>query len=53
MLDILLRPLRVLADGLGLSPVGAFIVIGTMVFGAYAQWRFQHAHHGPNDHDDD
>jgi hypothetical protein len=53
MLDILLRPLRVLADGLGLSPVGAFIVIGTLVFGAFAQWRFQHAHHGPHDHDDD
>ena len=53
MLDILLQPLRVLADGLGLSPVGAFIVIGTLVFGAFAQWRFQHAHHGPHDHDDD
>lgn len=50
MLALLIRPLLVLANGLGLSPIGAFIVVGTLVFGAIAQWRFQHAHH---EHDDD
>jgi hypothetical protein len=51
-LNLLLRPL-VLFEKFGLSPVQAFIVVGMLTAGAYAQWRFQHIPHAHDDNHDE
>ncbi len=52
LISFLERPLAYLADGLGLSPIQAFVVIGMLVTGAYVQWQFQFGQHADDDHDE-
>jgi hypothetical protein len=47
---ILIRPLQVLGDGIGLSPALTLLVVSLLAAGSYVQWTFRHYKH--DDHDD-
>ena len=42
---LLLAPLTVLSDGIGLSPLLTLLVVSLLVTGAMVQWQFRHHHH--------
>lgn len=51
LFDLLMAPLRFLAEGIGLSPLLTLLVVSMLVTGAFVNWQFNHgAHH--DDHDE-